>query len=150
MLMTRKTRANAATVAGFAAIVAVLLFANRRVFLPASPASLGAALPLPASFPAKFPLYPGATYLGPEFSVGKVEGRWFDHAWFKTASEAAKVSAWYDAHLAQSGFVPVLVMDKPNSRRYTFGADKNIIELEIFAEAKKPTSFSVDFFSESP
>ena len=142
-------RGNLAILVGIALVLAVLLVANRHVFLPGQDrqSAQAPAVPVPAQFPADFPIYPGAAYTGAEESVGQVNGRWYDRGWFETRDDPAKVIAWYDSHLPEAGYPPVTTLDRGYSKLYGFAAEKGAIQLEVFIEQDKPTDFSVDFYS---
>jgi hypothetical protein len=134
---------------GVLAALLVILFANRHVFLPtenrvAEPTKI---VPLPSNFPKDFPIYPGATYLGADEDQGQINGRSWDRGWFETKDEGSKVIEWYDAHLTQAGYPPVNSNKDGTDKQYSFAAGKEIIQMEVFTETNKPTTFSVDFFT---
>lgn len=133
-----------------ALVVAVILVANRDVFLRAKPQGpVASGVPLPAEFPQSFPLYPGARYLGAKELQGQVDGRWYDRGWFEVRDDGHKVIDWYDTQLSARGYAPVAKLDTPDGKRYGFATQSGTVEMEIFSgsDGKDPTTFSVDFFS---
>ena len=134
---------------GVVILLATLVVANRHVFFGTTSATTtpGRALPLSPRFPANFPIYPGAAYLGDHEAAGNVRGRWYDRGWFAVRDDGRTVMQWYRAQLERHGYPPQETSEARTGRRYTFGADKDAFQIEIFVNRDEPTLIAVDFYS---
>lgn len=134
---------------GAAIVLAVLVFANRHVFIPGHfnvySASAPKGYPLPKTWPRRFPIFPHAAYLGRDMQQGEVSGEWYDRAWFETRTDATHVIEWYSSHLDKTRFIPVSTDKNHSSATYTFASGRRVVDMEIFIARGAPTDFSVDF-----
>jgi hypothetical protein len=134
-------------VLGILLLLAILVVANRHVFIPPKGTAAASAdnVPLPKSWPTTYPRYPHAGYLGSDTQQGQVNGQWYDKAWFETGTDARTVIAWYDARLAAAGYKPIATTETGYSKKYAFAAGKRVVDMEIFIATGHPTDIAVDF-----
>jgi len=129
-------------------LLAVLVVANRHVFIPPHGGAARAAesgVPLPKTWPKTYPMYPKAAYLGRDTAQGQVNGHWYYKAWFETQDDSTAVIDWYNRHLSAAGYKPIATTNTGYSEKYAFASGKRAVDMEIFIAHSHPTDISVDF-----
>jgi hypothetical protein len=126
-------------------LLAILVVANRHVFIPPRGGLAESGVPLPKTWPKTYPIYPGADYLGRDTAQGQVNGRWYDKAWFETQDDSTKVINWYNRRLAAAGYGPISTDNTGYSEKYAFASGKRAVDMEIFFAHNHPTDVSVGF-----